>query len=672
MIPIQLNECRFCKVGHRAKFPIEKNWVNANYNYDEILNWVKKGNNYGVICGINGLTVLDIDEPELLEDAKLLPPTFTVKTGSGGFHLYYIIKDMPRKIVLENEVKHYGEFQHKGSLVVAPSCYDDKTEILTKDGYKKYNEVTYSDEFATLNEKGLIEYHKPNSIIREMYTGEMVTLKNRSVDLLVTPNHKIYYSDYYGSKFKLNEANELVGKTIRIKRNGMWEGIDKQNINIPEPLPMYKTSKREKIYKDFNKGETLLTISNKYKTKISLVKDYIYRFKKNGKKRIDTMLNVKKDIPIEPFLKFMGWWISEGSLSNSGSGHIISISQSESVHKKYVNEIITCIKDMGFKCNYNKRNKAITFISKQLYEYLEVMRGSHNKYIPDEIKGLNNKLLNIFLDALFKGDGSFMNGKFKRYYTVSKKLMNDVSELLLKTGRNCTVKYVKRVTTLPSGKKFNSKIYVLSVSHGKSSRVKVTKNTIYNGLVWCVDVPNHIINIRRNGKSCWSGNSIHPNGNRYEVVADYPIEEISMDKIQFIIDKYSGPKKKVKFVLDKTEIIPENLSDENKYILENIIPKEIRHWVTGRSGWKARFYMALFLRDKGFNNSEIESFLKPFYENLTRVDHWKNNWEHFVNSARVLQAIRSRTDLKFPNNITLEEEGLIGGDYNRNDNLIYK
>jgi len=287
MIPMQLNECEFLKVGHRAKRPIEANWVKNSYSYNEIMPWVEKSNNYGVLCGVNGLTVLDIDDPELLDDAKLLPPTFTVKTGSGGYHLYYIIKDMKRKVVLENDVKHYGEFQHNGSMVVGPS-------------------------------------------------------------------------------------------------------------------------------------------------------------------------------------------------------------------------------------------------------------------------------------------------------------------------------------------------------------------------------------------------SIHPNGNRYEVISDYPIQEIGMDKIQFIIDKFSGAKKKVKFNINKTEVLPKNLSDENMYILENIIPTEIRHWITGRSGWKARFYAGLFLRDKGFDNSEITEFLKPFYENLSRTDTWKNNWNHFENSARVLQAIRSRTDLKFPNNATLVEEGLIDEANNNHENMVYK
>jgi len=28
----------------------------------------------------------------------------------------------------------------------------------------------------------------------------------------------------------------------------------------------------------------------------------------------------------------------------------------------------------------------------------------------------------------------------------------------------------------------------------------------YSGVVYCVEVPNHIIFVRRNGKACWCGN----------------------------------------------------------------------------------------------------------------------------------------------------------------------
>ncbi len=59
-----------------------------------------------------------------------LPPTLRIKTGSGGFHRYYYIPDLDRKIVLfdktlkdpknPDNALHLGEIQWKGSQVLGP------------------------------------------------------------------------------------------------------------------------------------------------------------------------------------------------------------------------------------------------------------------------------------------------------------------------------------------------------------------------------------------------------------------------------------------------------------------------------------------------------------------------------------------------------------------------
>ncbi|MBU3957863.1 MAG: hypothetical protein KKB25_02215, partial [Nanoarchaeota archaeon] len=50
---------------------------------------------------------------------------------------------------------------------VPMECYDEKTEILTEDGWKRFKDLTKNDLIATLNpntEK--LEYRKPNRIIK--------------------------------------------------------------------------------------------------------------------------------------------------------------------------------------------------------------------------------------------------------------------------------------------------------------------------------------------------------------------------------------------------------------------------------------------------------------------------------------------------------------------------
>lgn len=122
MIPRQLqdDDIRFVKILRGEKRPYEKGWTTtANYTYHDpvFTQHLSNGGNYGVVCGKN-VCVLDYDTDTLM--AKVnggLPETFRVKTGSGGYHDYFLCDNVP-KIVLEENGDHLGELQGLGSQVV--------------------------------------------------------------------------------------------------------------------------------------------------------------------------------------------------------------------------------------------------------------------------------------------------------------------------------------------------------------------------------------------------------------------------------------------------------------------------------------------------------------------------------------------------------------------------
>ena len=91
--------------------------------------WTKWPNaNIGLVTGeISGVIVLDVDAPHGLETLRAnklhLPPTATVKTGSGGFHYYFNHPGFP----CQNFAGRSGEtilpnidFRGDGGMVVLP------------------------------------------------------------------------------------------------------------------------------------------------------------------------------------------------------------------------------------------------------------------------------------------------------------------------------------------------------------------------------------------------------------------------------------------------------------------------------------------------------------------------------------------------------------------------
>ena len=66
---------------------IKENLDNIKLTQDEALRRIQRGQNVGVYAFPNGLCFIDIDDPRAV-DLNEFPETFTVKTRSGGYHLY--------------------------------------------------------------------------------------------------------------------------------------------------------------------------------------------------------------------------------------------------------------------------------------------------------------------------------------------------------------------------------------------------------------------------------------------------------------------------------------------------------------------------------------------------------------------------------------------------------
>ena len=94
-------------------------------------------------------------------------------------------------------------------------CLDDKTEAYTKEGWKKYQDISLSDEVMGLNlETNEVEFQPINKIIIKDHNGQMKVMNNANVDLMCTPKHRILHQKRYEWKTKFELAENL--KTNRI------------------------------------------------------------------------------------------------------------------------------------------------------------------------------------------------------------------------------------------------------------------------------------------------------------------------------------------------------------------------------------------------------------------------------------------------------------------------
>ncbi len=132
----------------KGKAPFEIKWqTENNYRFDskKLLN---HKNNFGIIGGYGKLRILDIDDKKLGEEFEKKLKTFTVKTGGGGKHFYFI-SDYETNHVLINEL---GELRANNYQVVSAPC---------KHPSGNYYEVVKDIPIQTISYEELFKIIKP-------------------------------------------------------------------------------------------------------------------------------------------------------------------------------------------------------------------------------------------------------------------------------------------------------------------------------------------------------------------------------------------------------------------------------------------------------------------------------------------------------------------------------
>jgi hypothetical protein len=344
-------------------------------------------------------------------------------------------------------------------------CYSPDTEILTENGWillKDLVEQKVKIGVATLNpETNKIEYHYPTDYQKLYFKGKLFHQKGRSVDLLVTPEHRMWVRKDWDRrkkrKFEIIQAKNLP-KHYQLQVSADWDGKEEKWFILPKVERM-----------------------NGWR----------------GKK----LLPAKK-ILMDDWLKFFGFWLAEGSAFRDRNKYVVALQQKEGETLKFFQKLL---REWGFNAHLNKEQLKIYNI--QLYSYLSQFGHAENKFIPKEIKNLSKRQLEILFEWMVKGDGH-KRGRNIIYFTISKQLADDVSEIALKLGYHCSFK-IRKGGASPFDKYERKEGYVLSLTKRETIQVnKIDKREWidYDGFVYDITVPNHIIYIRRNGKAVWSGN----------------------------------------------------------------------------------------------------------------------------------------------------------------------
>ena len=384
-------------------------------------------------------------------------------------------------------------------------CYTPDAMVLTSKGWKSILDVKEGEDVLTLNiDTNEIEIQPILRKIERNHNGKLIRIKGNHINDLVTPEHSF---PIYGRNHKFKgfyTAQDILNKRIP----------DQNHCYIPKQAIWNTNNDNDFFVINALSNERLDKITNK-KLRDKYSKDLI--------------------IPMEIWVKFMGIYLSEGSCTHTGRGHVVTIHQKKD---DICEEIETMLNSWGIE--YTKRirksdnKKTYNITDIRLYNYVEPLGICYNKYIPIEIKNLNTKYLRIFYDWFVMGDGRVRGDKRRGekgsysddVFSSSKQLALDLNEIQLKIGYSGTF----HIETRNNDREINGRLikgencHEMYFSYRSLTKgiylderfINITEED-YNGDVMCIEVPNHTWYVMQNGKCHWTKNCNHPDSTSIDV-----------------------------------------------------------------------------------------------------------------------------------------------------------
>ena len=341
----------------------------------------------------------------------------------------------------------------------------------------------------TLNNENKMELKKLSGFVKHPKRSQLIRLTTKTGrEVIVTPDHSVF--THVNFKIAAINTDKLkVGDPIIIpsKLPNSYNNIDYINL-----LEIFKENYRLENAEEYirkaikilgwRKASNICKVPDIYRYLLSTqktripIKCFIDLMKESDIKYDIKDLRIKRGtsnsipakFPInENILRFIGYYLAEGNLSKDK----IQITNSE---PKIIEDITNiCEKEFGLKVSKRTikglgSSIQMFIMSKPLCDlliYLGCGKTSLYKRIPEFVYGLNEKKICALLKGMYSGDGSFSSsksaGNMIRYFSTSKKLVEDVSYALLSVGIVC------RMHSRKNKGMGNRKIYITEIKQRK-------------------------------------------------------------------------------------------------------------------------------------------------------------------------------------------------------------
>ena len=414
-------------------------------------------------------------------DRAILDPNTAVTTNFSGV------------LTLLEAAKKY---QHTRFYQV--SCYDEQSRALTRNGLKRFSEILEGEIVLSVNpETGAWEEKPVEKVIVQNYEGPMVHFLSNRIDLLVTPNHRMYFTTPgQPDEIRVETADELSRRSGANLVRGKWRGEIAPTIRV-EGIGELPTAELFYLIGAFI-GDGFVSVQQQI------------RPNKAGYARPEYLKQCRgADGKFIPATK-------RGTVETTTlTCHRIFFDMPENDKGRKRLENTLCHLGIKWAAHKGRSGEHIYFSSPEWAAFFaQFGQGAANKHIPQWLLEYDAPYLRALFDGLMDSDGHYPPGQnAPRFSTSSQRLVENVVELGFKLGYlpRFGVRGSDASNTLASGRIIRPTlpaymVYFRQENVATEKRCATTER--YAGKIWCLRVKdNRNFIVERNGIFAVSGNT---------------------------------------------------------------------------------------------------------------------------------------------------------------------
>lgn len=336
----------------------------------------------------------------------------------------------------------------KPKVLMQMSCYDHETRAFTREGFKFYHQIKKGDSVLTINpETKKSEWKTVEKVIVQDYSGDMVRFKSSIVDMLVTPNHRMFFHDEFNN-IAVERADLFLKKSHKRYRLPESAGLAKRKYMAPKSLSKYDA---------------------------------------------------------ENLFYFSGLFAGDGFIS-TGDRVFFRIPKEKHCRDSFIN----CIEALGLDYTDMKNGQIYIKANADLQNHFKDFgHRSVNKSIPLWMLDAPEHLLKRLFDGLMDTDGS-LKDTTRKFHTSSDKMALQFCEMAFVLGYQPRIEEMCPTESAINGRAIRATKNHWRIHLRKRQFIsnRIASSEKYAGKIWCLKVQdNKNFLTERNGKLAICGNT---------------------------------------------------------------------------------------------------------------------------------------------------------------------